>query len=168
MENNTAVEKNEDSRVYEVGYLLSPEIAEESVMSHVVAIKDIIASFGGVLISDEYPKPIELAYDMEKVISNKKEIYSRAYFGWVKFDGDPSTMDSLKAKLELDPMIIRFLLIKTVRENTMSSKKTFSARKKFTAKRDDEPQVEINKEEIDAQIDALVVGEEEVKAPPLQ
>src|SRR6185436_11361869 len=121
-----------------------------------------------VLISDEYPKPIELAYDMEKVISNKKEIYSRAYFGWVKFDGDPSTMDSLKAKLELDPMIIRFLLIKTVRENTMSSKKTFSARKKFTAKRDDEPQVEINKEEIDAQIDALVVGEEEVKAPPLQ
>ena len=53
--------------------------------------------------------------------------------------------------------MIRFLIIKTVRENTIATKKfggsTF--KKRTTKKEEGEAPVEINKEEIDKEIDAL-------------
>ncbi len=150
-------------QVYEVGYLLVPTLAEDEVPGVYGTLKDTISSFGGELISDEMPKMIELAYQMVKVVQNVRSKFDNAYFGWVKFEMDSQKVLELKKKLDLDPLMLRFLILKTVKENTIATKKfalkDAPKRKPFSAKKEGEEMVEaveINKEEIDKEIDAMV------------
>ncbi len=159
--NDTLDEKSgSDSKVYEVGYLLVPTIKEEEVPAVYGNLKELVSSLGGEVIMDEMPKMMGIAYPMTKVISNIRSKFTTAYFGWVKFVMEPAKVLELKAKLDLDTNIIRFLMIKTVRENTIAAKRFVRgemykrpAPKKGT---DNEVATPINKEEIDKEIDALV------------
>ena len=116
-------EENSDSKVYEVGYLLVPTIAEEDASVHFGDLKELISSLGGNVISDEMPKMIPLAYPMQKVMSNVRSKFTSAYFGRTKFTMDSEQVLELKKKLDLDINFIRFLITKTVRENTIAAKR---------------------------------------------
>ncbi len=158
---DTKVEKEaNEGRVYEVGYLLVPTIGEEEVPAAYGNLRELILNNGGEVIADEMPKMIPLAYQMQKVVQNIRSRFDSAYFGWIKFEMDPLNVLDLKKKLEADTNIIRFLITKTVRENTLATKKFVGKdmiRKKYpTVKKDNEDVVEIDKEEIDKEIEALV------------
>lgn len=155
------IDMNEaDARVYEVGYLLVPTIEEGAVVAEYTRIKDLVASFGGELIADDMPHMTPLAYTMLKVVQNVRSKFSTAYFGWVKFYMDPQQVIALKKKLDFDPNVIRFLVLKTVKENTLATKRFVNRdgiRRKPVAKSEgEEVVVPINKEEIDKEIDAMV------------
>ena len=155
-----------DPRVYEVGYLLVPTTKEEDVPGVYGSLKELVSSFGGQVISDDIPVMITLAYTMEKVIQNVHHKYDSAYFGWIKFFMDPGKILELKKKLDLDPNIIRFLTLKTVKENTIASKRFIKSdmrkRTPIVGKTEDGPKAEedttINKEEIDKEIEAMVAN----------
>lgn len=158
-------DKNEDvennSRVYEVGYLLVPTLSEENVPAVYSSIKDLVVSLGGEIISDEMPKMISLAYTMSRVTQNVRNKFNTAFFGWVKFEIIPEKVLELKKKLDIDPNFIRFLILKTVRENTIATKRFVhkdSRRKTPAPKKEDENETStpIDKEEIDKEIDAMV------------
>ncbi len=154
-----------DSRlgVYEVGYLMVPTIAEESLGEEVTALKDLLSSNGAVFISEEYPKLIELAYQMTRSISNRKQKFTTAYFGWVKFECSSVQAKDIKSLLDKNEKLVRYLLIKTVRENTMSVKRTYNKqegakKKNFGTKTVESPVEEAVVEEVlDKEIDALVL-----------
>src|SRR3954471_4084451 len=98
MEEETKVEKEERTgRVYELAYNMVSTIAPEAVAGEVQTLKDAITKLGGTVISDEMAKEIELAYPMVKTISNKKEKFNRAYFGWIKFEMEAQDVLKLKA-----------------------------------------------------------------------
>ncbi len=151
-----------DTTVYEVGYLLVPTIAEEEVAAKVSELRETIDKLGAVVISDEHPKLTELAYTMEKDIANRKEKFNHAYFGWVKFDLEPGAVEKLKTELERNTSIVRFLIVKTVRENTLASKRPLGFKKR--TRKDEAAGEEMNKEEVDKQIDALVTEEPAAQA----
>ncbi len=158
------MEKETKMSVYEVGYLLVPTVAEENVGGEVTALKDMLSENGAQFIADEYPKMMELAYQMERHIANKKAKFTTGYFGWVKFEIPTENINAVKVKLDGNESIIRFLLIKTVRESTMAPKRGFGskeggARRKVATKGDEEAVVAeaINEETIDKDIDALVI-----------
>lgn len=158
MENN---EENavSNSRVYEVGYLLVPTLSEEEVPAVYGNIKELVSSFGGEMIADEMPRMMPLAYKMVKVVANVRNKFDSAYFGWVKFNMDSDKVVEMKKKLDLDPKIIRFLVLKTVKENTIAAKRFVRGsvdKKPRTAKNENEEATPINKEEIDKEIDALI------------
>ncbi len=155
--------KGGDLKVYEVGYLLVPSILEEDVPTMYGNLKELISSLGGVMISDEMPVMINLAYTMQKTVQNVRSKYDTGYFGWIKFYMDADKVLDLKKKLDLDANIIRFLLLKTVKENTIAAKRFVHkdiVHKKPTAKKSDENEevVPINKEEIDKEIDAMIAA----------
>ncbi|MDP2788608.1 MAG: 30S ribosomal protein S6 [bacterium] len=161
MENG--VEKDTNSRVYELGYLLMPTIAEDGVPAAYGNLKELVSSLGGEMIFDEMPKMMSLAYSMSKVISNIRQKFNTAYFGWTKFFMEPAKVLELKKQLNLDPNLIRFLIIKTVKENTLASKRFIykdAPRRKTPTTREASGEVvtSINKEEIDKEIDALVAA----------
>ena len=112
-----------DVRVYELGYLLNSNIKEEDLSVHYGNIKDLIGGMGGEIIADEMPKMIPLAYTMENVVANVRHKHNSAYFGWTKFYMDSDKVLQVKQKLGLDPNFVRFLLVKTVKENTIASKR---------------------------------------------
>jgi len=161
-DNDEAIET--DPRVYEVGYLLVPTISEEDVSVQYGNLKNLVSTLGGQVISDEMPVMIPLAYPMLKVVSNVRNKFDKAYFGWTKFYLDPKQAATLKKKLDQDPNIIRFLIIKTVKENTIASKRFVQReggiRRKAPGvgetKKEEGEATPINKEEIDKEIDALV------------
>lgn len=152
--------ENSSSKVYELGYLLVPTIKEEDVTINYGNLKDLLLSFGGEIISDEIPKMMTLAYSMQKVTSNVRSKFNTAYFGWSKFIMDSQKVLELKKHLDLDPTFIRFLIMKTVKENTIAAKRFVSREgyKRPTVRKstENETAVPINKEEIDKEIDALV------------
>jgi ribosomal protein S6 len=160
MEETNVAEKMEKGKVYEVSYLLLPTIPEEGVAAEVGNLKEVLEKRGAVTISDEYPKMIDLAYSMSKTINNKKEHFTSAYSGWVKFDIEQNEVPLLNEELAMHLPLLRFLLVKTVRENTISSKRvmTRDSKKKPSAKKEEGAE-EINKEELDKQIDAMTIAE---------
>jgi len=158
------IEENGDAKeaklsVYEVGYIMVPTIAEENLGGEVTAFKDTLTEQGVSFISDEYPKMMELAYEMSRSIANKKQKFSYGYFGWVKFECTTAQAKVIKEGLDKNEKLVRYLMIKTVRESTMSTKRPYG--KTDGAKRRSTPRVEetgpINEETIDKEIDALVV-----------
>ena len=159
VEENVEEEKEVRLSVYEVGYLMVPTIAEENLGEEVTSFKDMFIEKGAVFISDEYPKLIELAYEMTRSILNKKQKFSYGYFGWVKFECSTSVAKVIKDLLDKNEKLVRYLMIKTARENTMSVKRPYGKQdgsKRRSVRKTEEVEV-INEETIDKEIDALVV-----------
>ncbi len=147
------------NRVYEFSVLLVPTLEESNIPGVFGDIKSLFESKGAVFISEEMPKLIELAYEMPRTIENKKTWFENAYFGWVKFEIDPSVLSELKEVFARNEQIIRFMTLKTVRENTIASKRIPYVRKRDVKTKEDgtpEEKVEINEAQVDAEIDALV------------
>ncbi len=153
------MEKEPKMQVYEVGYIVVPTVAEELLGGEVTALKDMLTSNGASFIADEYPKMMELAYEMSRAIANKKQKFTNGYFGWVKFEMSREGIVAAKAELDKNESVIRFLITKTVRESTMSPKRTYTKEgvKRKVATKSDEPAEAINEETIDKDIDALVL-----------
>ena len=161
IEDQNETKGTQDSRVYELGYLLVPTIPEEDVPVIYGNLKELVSSLGGSAISDEMPKMIPLAYAMAKVVNNARNKFNTAYFGWIKFMMESDAVLELKKKLDLDPNVIRFLILKTVAENTIAAKRFIRAdlhsRRPRAQRSEDGAVTPINKEEIDKEIDALVM-----------
>ncbi len=114
-------EQNESLKVYELGFHFVPVIAEDDVAVQFSHLKSFIEKKGGEFISEDFPKLRDLAYEISKTVKSQKKRYSQAYFGWVKFTLEADKIEALEKELKaFDPML-RYLLIKTVAENTMSS-----------------------------------------------
>ncbi|MFA6446280.1 MAG: 30S ribosomal protein S6 [Candidatus Paceibacterota bacterium] len=153
------MDTNENVQVYEVGYHIIPTIAEENLASEVAAIKTMLEKQGAQFIAEEAPKSMTLAYTIERYFGAIKKKFHTAYFGWVKFEVSPSAMPAIKKALDSNESILRYLLIKTIRENTMYSDKLVA--KEAKAKKDKivEEKTTMTVEEMDKTIDALVTSE---------
>ncbi|MCK5096313.1 MAG: 30S ribosomal protein S6 [Candidatus Pacebacteria bacterium] len=160
-----------EPRVYEVSYLIVPSVAQEKLSEKAVAIRGVIESAGGKVIVEGEPKHLDLAYEMSKVIANKRTLYKTGYFGWIKFESDPAATEKMHAALEKDSELIRFMLIKTVKDDTLTpiedilsaevedkarlTREKEEVKKKTVIKK--EESAPISKEEIDEKIDKLIV-----------
>lgn len=123
----TVMNDNErENRIYEVGYLLLPSIPEEQLEVKVSEIKETISNLGGQFISEEDPSLRPLAYEMVKLVGTRNERYKTAYFGWVKFELEAAQAIALKTALDANASILRYLTIKTVREDTYVPRDTAS------------------------------------------
>ena len=167
-ENN--VEKNEITTTYEVGFVLVPAMSEEKMVSEVATIKSIIEKSGAEIISDEMPVMVDLAYSMTKIVSAVRSKYSKGYFGWLKFEVESSLISEIKKELDASDTILRYLIIKTVKENTLLNGKMTLKKEEKAHKTDEylneeivEPSTdpvvsqEIKPEELDKSIDELVI-----------
>ena len=112
-----------EPRIYELGYLLSPYIAEEKIGAEVEKIKKFLVSAGAAVIAEEEPYLRDLAYEIIKMIANKNEKFTQGYFGWIKFEASPEAAESTKIECDNNKGIVRYLLVKTVRENTVYTKR---------------------------------------------
>ncbi len=154
--------ENSDSKssIYEVGYIMVPSIPEENLGGEVSSFKDSLSDMGATFISDEYPKMIELAYEMSRSVANKRQKFTYGYFGWVKFECNTKNGKAIKESLDKNEKLVRYLMIKTVRESTMSTKRAYGNNKdgfKRRATVRTEETLPINEETIDKEIEALVV-----------
>lgn len=112
-----------DSRVYEISFIFDNKLDEETALKKGDALKQSIATLGGSFISEETPYLRELAYEMIRVQNNINVRFNVGYFGWIKFEMESDKVKEFEKALKLDEEIVRFLVVKTLRENTVYTKK---------------------------------------------
>jgi ribosomal protein S6 len=117
-EENT-VDINE-TKLYELAFNIIPTISDAEVKDVFGGIKDMVSKIGKVVASSE-PAHIPLAYVMEKSIDTKKQKYNTAYFSWIKFEATPEVIDQFQKDLDLNKAILRYMVIKSDKESTISA-----------------------------------------------
>lgn len=150
------IEGKEKSTVYELGFLIVPAVVEGKVPEIVASIKAGVEGNGGSIIAEGQPLLKPISYEMFKMIDNKKQKFTQAYFGWIKFELDSSKISEIKLQAEKNPEILRFILIKTVKESTMYSSKVLTKKEKPGKKVAPAAEKSSN-EEIDKSIEKLVI-----------
>ena len=116
----TTTEDRKERGIYELGYLVLPSVAEESLSDVVNAIKGILKKSGGEEVASEDPIRIDLAYTMSKTIGARKYVVNDAYIGWVKFECDPGCIPEISDAVKKLDEVLRFLLVKAERETTFT------------------------------------------------
>ncbi len=165
MENDTKQGETaaDNSTVYEISYLLLPSIATEQAPLKAASFKDKLVSLGATIISDENPVLIDLSYPMTKVVQTVRHKATSGYFGWIKFEMSQGEIEAVKKAFDENMEVLRYLIIKTVRENTLLNGKMKLQKEDKTKKEEeiplDVPEVakEIVPEELDKSIDELVI-----------
>lgn len=176
MKKETETQDNElEPRVYEIGYLIIPGVAQEQLSNKVSAIRGIVEAEGGKIFDEGEPKFLDLAYEMTMIVSNKRIPHKTGYFGWMKFEADPAASETIHATLKKDTELIRFMLIKTTKEDTLApikaalaaevDEKAKSVREENASKETKEvkevrevvKEESASKEEIDRGIDKLII-----------
>jgi len=161
-EKATVAEVEAERKIYEVGFYIAPSVPEEKIGAEVSALKDVLEKSRAIVISEELPKSRLLSYGIFKIIDGRRQRFDRAYFGWIKFETPAGAVAAVKDFLDKNPAIVRFLIIKTVRENTMSGPKIPSFRRVVPGKtlkvetKVGEAKVPISEAELDKTIKAMV------------
>lgn len=107
-----------EQRIYEIGYLLSPLIPEERLDEEISVLRKIIEDKKGFILSEARPRIQKLAYPIKNL--------ETAYFGWIKFTADPSSLPEINPPAGGEK-IIRFLITEIV--ETPPAKKIIKKKK---------------------------------------
>lgn len=127
-------QEHTEPRVYELGYHLVAMLPEEKIPEASGAVRAMIEQIADDIIVEELPVFIDLAYPMVKTIEHKNYRFTEAYFGWIKFTASPNGVARLEELLKKSEDVLRYLVVKTLRENTLIAKKFPSSKVK---RRDD-------------------------------
>jgi ribosomal protein S6 len=158
----TEIEKTEkvsEAQVYEVGFHILPTVEESHLSEALVKIKDTLSENGASVISEDFPKLRQLAFTMTKEIQGKNQKFNKAYFGSIKFELDRESFAQVDKAIKNNPDILRYMIVKTVRENTVYySKNAEAVKEEGGDKAEEKPVKEVSAEEIDKSIEELVIN----------
>ncbi len=113
---------SDEKKIYEISFIFDNRLTEEKALDKAESLKKDIASFEGSFISEETPYMRELSYEMIRVVNNVNTRFTEGYFGWIKFEIAPSFIEEINKRLKLDEEIIRFLIVKTTKEDNIFTK----------------------------------------------
>jgi ribosomal protein S6 len=108
--------KDQEAAPYEIGYHLLPTLSEDESVKATQDIAEFLKKNGGEVFADHAAEKIELAYAIQKRVGGKPTNFNEAYFGWVAFDAVPSAVAAIKTYLDTNPLILRYLLVSTTKE----------------------------------------------------
>jgi ribosomal protein S6 len=114
---------SEDTRTYELSFILVPTVPESEVDQKVAELKSAITALQGTIGAEGTTEFIDLAYRIEKNVKSKKMKWNQGYFGWMKFTAAPEALEALKKVLDGNLELMRYMLIKTSAENLVQFKK---------------------------------------------
>ena len=149
--------KSQESRIYEVGYLVVPSVSEEELPREVPAQKDVLEKDKADVISDEFPKLLALAYPIQKRVWGEYQKYLNAYFGWVKFEVSAESVKRIEQTFKQSEKVLRFILVKTVREQTVTlGRPRISRPERKEAPKDAPASAPVSETELDKSIEKLI------------
>lgn len=114
-----------NTQVYELGYHILPTVTADDLEGEIAKIRSAIEARGGSFITEGTPEMTTLAFPMYVNNGGKKAKYETAYFGWIKFEMEHAQAVALeKDDIKPNAQILRYILIKTTREETRAQLQT--------------------------------------------
>lgn len=104
-----------ESRVYELGFHLDPELPTEEVKKAYQAIRGLIEDKGSVVVEGE-PEKIQLAYTISRQEVAGRRDFDSAYFSWVVYETSADNHAEIISAVTAEKRIIRFIDLVTTKE----------------------------------------------------
>ncbi|MFC1629819.1 30S ribosomal protein S6 [Patescibacteria group bacterium] len=100
-------------KLYEITYLISPELSEEESKNIKKDINSSIQEQGGSLVafnSNKYPIKKKIAYLIKGRLRGQTPA-REAYFGTIDFNLESKNIVNLEKKVKSDPNILRYMIL---------------------------------------------------------
>lgn len=104
---------------YDLGFHLVGTLSPEEVLTATSDIRARIESNGGVILGEEAPRHIRLAYVMYRSSWGKREDFDSAHFGVVIFEATKEQIGVIEEAIKAYTQVFRYLLLKTDAENAL-------------------------------------------------
>lgn len=145
--------------LYEVSFLISASVPEDSVASEVATINSLLAEAEGEILFAEAPKMRALSYPMLKTHLGKREKFDSAYFGSLIVALEGEKVKVLPKQLESMPSVLRALVVAVPPEALWYAEKRVAAKAEREAKHAalKEEANTLSQAELDKTIEQLVI-----------
>lgn len=111
---------------YEIAFVISPSLEEANASTVSKEIQAMVTKYGGRVVDGEEPRLRRLSFPMYKVINGQKIAATTGYFAWTKFEisseSGSEAAQSIGKELKSINELLRFLVVKTVKEKTYTPK----------------------------------------------
>ncbi|KND46825.1 MAG: hypothetical protein AB199_00090 [Parcubacteria bacterium C7867-004] len=104
-----------ESRVYELGFHIDPELPQEEVKKTYQSLREKAVSAGSVVAEGE-PQKIPLAYTIFRSEHAGRRDFDSAYFAWVAYETDNAGHEAVLAAVKAENRVIRFLDVRTTKD----------------------------------------------------
>jgi ribosomal protein S6 len=153
---NTEVEEVDpaEARVYELGFHIEPELSQDEVKKVYQGIRSVIET-NGTIITEGQPEKIPLAYTMSLSDNAGRHDYDSANFSWIAFEAQTAGHEVVIEAAKAEKRIIRFLDLRTTKEEAHHSAEMREIREKLPEPSDAEDAV--SDVELDAALESAVV-----------
>jgi len=112
-----------ESRVYELGFHLDPELPIEEVKKAYHAMRDGIAKRGTIIAEGE-PEKIKLSYTISRQETAGRRDFDSAYFCWIVYETSASSHAEIVGAASADMRIIRSIDLLTTKDAARHSVET--------------------------------------------
>lgn len=142
-----------ETKNYEIGYLLSPQLKEDAALPFANKITAMIEGGKGIIRHMEVPRQRRLAYPIEK--------HDRAYFGWVMFSMPAEAVSTLERGMRSEGEILRYTILKQDRRAEVEPSRfrlgtTRSAAAGRAPLRKEEPAERLDLETLDKKLEEIL------------
>jgi len=99
-----------ESRVYELGFHIDPELPQEEVKKTYQALREKLST----LVAEGEPQKIPLAYTIyQKVQGGGRRDFDSAYFAWFAYEADLAEHEAILESIKEEARVIRFIDLRT-------------------------------------------------------
>lgn len=109
-----------EPRVYELGFHLDPELAQEDVKKEYQAVRETIEKAGSIVAEGE-PVKIPLAYTISRMETTGRRDFNTSFFCWIAYEADAAAHEGITTAARANTKIVRFLDIHTTVEEAKHS-----------------------------------------------
>ena len=108
-------EGNNETRTYELGFHIDPELPQEEVKKTYQAIREKIAAAGEIVAEGE-PEKIPLAYTISRQETTGRRDFVSAYFAWIAYDATGEGHEAVASMARAESRIVRFIDLRTTKD----------------------------------------------------
>lgn len=102
-------------RVYELGFHIDPELAQEEAKKTYQGIRDSVEE-AGTIVAEGTPEKIQLAYTVSRMEHGGRRDFDGSYFSWIAYEADGPGHDKVTSAAAAETRIFRFLDLRTTKE----------------------------------------------------
>jgi ribosomal protein S6 len=101
-----------ESRVYELGFHIDPELPETEVRKTYQSIREQIAS-AGTIVAEGEPVHVQLAYTISRQSPGGRRDFNSAFFSWIAYEATGEGHEAVATMARTETRIVRFLDLRT-------------------------------------------------------
>ena len=118
-----------ESRVYELGFHLDPELPLEEVKKIYKTFHTLIA-LKGAIVAEVEPEKIQLAYTISRQEVAGRRDFDSAYFSWIVYEMSAISHAEILAAVKADKHVVRFIDLVTTKDAARNALETHELSKK--------------------------------------